>query len=54
MRGFSSVVAEIFSGWRRGSRGFREGFSDKAQRGCPAPGARHHSAGQSLNHATQV
>ena len=34
--GVSSVVAEIFSGWRRGSRGFGKGFSDKAQRRCPA------------------
>ena len=30
------MVAEIFSGWRRGSRGFGKGFSDKAQRRCPA------------------
>ncbi len=36
LRWVSSVVAEIFSGWRRGSRGFGEGFSDKAQRRCPA------------------
>ena len=72
-----SVVAEVFSGWRRGSfSGWRRGFSDEAGRkcsagrrigsglppaqhksiagGCLLPGARRHSAGQSLNHATQV
>ena len=30
------MVAEIFSGWRRGSRGFGEGFSDEAGRKCSA------------------
>ena len=57
---FFSVVAEIFSGWRRGSRGFGEGFSDKAQRRCPAgrrlgsgqPPAQHKSiAGGRLSRA---